>query len=265
MTSLPHLHSLWVGPELQYLERLCVASAKAAGHEFTIWSYEPETLKHVPDGIEVRDAADVMPRDRLICYRGSNSIALGANLWRIELLDQGYDCWVDMDLIFLGPLDFGDDYIFACEHGNRMNNAIMMAPAGSPLVEDLKSLARPNRRPPWYGPKKSLRYYWKRLRNGRMELEDYPWGTFSAGMLTYAITKNGLERYAHPIEVLHPVSWADARKVYEPAEVVEAMLTDETRTVHLWHSRLEGLRDAPPPKGSFIDKMCERFDIDPTY
>src|SRR3546814_12813843 len=41
---LVHLHSLWVGPRLNYLERLCLASAKAMGHDFTLWSYEPGAI-----------------------------------------------------------------------------------------------------------------------------------------------------------------------------------------------------------------------------
>ena len=65
-------------------------------------------------------------------------------------------------------------------------------------------------------------------------------------------------------EIFYPVRWKDARSVYEPAEVVEAMLTPETRAVHLWHSRLHGLRDNPPAPGSYIDLACKRFGIDPT-
>ncbi|NVD44751.1 hypothetical protein [Qipengyuania atrilutea] len=242
-----------------------MASAKAAGHEFTIWSYEPDKLQNVPPGTDLRDAAEVMPQERLLRYRDSGSVALGANLWRIELLDKGYGCWVDMDLVFLRPFDFGQDYIYGWEYEDWINNAILMAPQGSKMVDDLKKIPQPNRRPPWYGPKRSLAFYWSLLRNGGMELEDYPWGTFSAGLVTYVVKRNRLSHYASAPEVFYPVRWKDARKVYEPAEVVEAMLTEETRTVHLWHSRLEGLRDAPPPKGSFIDKMCERFGVDSTY
>jgi hypothetical protein len=56
--ALPHLHSLWVGNKLNYLERLCIASAKATGHEFTLWSYDPENLEGVPEGTNLRDAAE---------------------------------------------------------------------------------------------------------------------------------------------------------------------------------------------------------------
>lgn len=259
--NLPHLHSLWVGPRLDYLERLCLASANAAGHEFTLWSYDPDELEGVPPGTDLRNAAEIMPRERLLRYRDSGSIALGANLWRIELLAKGLGCWVDMDLIFLRPFDFETPYIYGWEYEGHINNAVLCAPAGSEMVAELQAIPQPNRCPPWYGPKRTLQFYWRRFREGRIELEDYPWGTFSAGLVTYVVKQKQLTDHAQQPEVFYPVRWKDARKLYEPAEVVEAMLTDQTRTVHMWHSRLQGLKEAPPAKGSFIAKMCERFDV----
>lgn len=262
MSALPHLHSLWVGPRLDYLERLCLASAQAMGHRFTLWSYDPSSLQGVPAGTDLRDAAEVMPKERLIRYRDSGSIALGANLWRIELLAQGLGCWVDMDFIFIKPFHDSDGYLFGWEHEGWLNNAVMLAPAGSQMVRDLQSIPRPNRRPPWFGPRRSLQFYWSRLRQGRMELEDYPWGTFSAGLLTHVVRKNKLEAHARAPEVFYPIRWKDAREVYGPAEQVEAMLSPQTRAVHLWHSRLQGLSETPPPKGSYIEKMCKAFAVD---
>lgn len=260
--TLPHLNSLWVGPRLDYLERLCLASAKAAGHDFTLWSYEPDELEGVPPGTNVRDAAEVMPRERLLRYRDSGSIALGANLWRIEMLAKGYGCWVDMDLIFLRPFDFDTPYIYGWEYEGHINNAVLGAPPGSTMVEQLQAIPQPNRCPPWYGPKRTLQFYWRRLREGTIELEDYPWGTFSAGLVTWVVKQEQLSHHAQPPEVFYPVRWKDARDLYEPAEIVEAMLSEETRTVHMWHSRLQGLKDAPPAKGSFIAKMCDRFGVE---
>ncbi|WP_120716541.1 hypothetical protein [Tsuneonella amylolytica] len=260
--TLPHLNSLWVGPRLDYLERLCLASARATGHEFTLWSYEPHELEGVPPGTDLRDAAEVMPRERLLRYRDSGSVALGANLWRIEMLAKGLGHWVDMDFIFLRPLAFPTPFVFGWEYENHINNAVLGAPANSAMVRDLQSIPQPNRCPPFYGPKRKLMFYWQRLREGRIELEDYPWGTFSAGLVTYVVKTNNLAHHAQPPDVFYPVRWKDARELYEPAEVVEGMLTERTVAVHMWHSRLEGLKDAPPPPGSFIAKMCDRFGVE---
>ncbi|MBK6414302.1 hypothetical protein [Sphingopyxis sp.] len=210
----------------------------------------------------MRDAAEVMPQERLLRYRDSGSVALGANLWRIELLAKGFGCWVDMDFIFLRPLKNDASYVFGLEYEGWINNAVIYAPADSALVSDLQSLPRPNMVPPWYGPRNRLKFLWRRWREGPIELEDYPWGTFSAGLLTHAIKRNKVMDQASSPEVFYPVRYKDALSLYQPANVVKAMLTERTRAVHMWHSRLQGLRDAPPAPGSFIDEMCLRFEVD---
>jgi hypothetical protein len=225
--SLVQFNSLWVGPPLGYLERLCLASAAAAGHQFTLWSYDPEKLEGVPPGTDLRDAAEVLPKNRLLRYRDNGSVQLGANLWRIELLAQGRGCWVDMDFIFLKPFDF-DDYIFGWEYENWINNAVLFAPKNSPMVADLQAIPQPNRCPPWYGPRNKLKFYWRRFREGHIGLEDLPWGTFSAGLVTYVVKRNKLQRHAQKPEVFYPVRWKDARSLYESAAVVEAMITPGT-------------------------------------
>ena len=261
--SLPHLNSLWVGPKLDYLERLCLASAKATGHEFTLWSYDPENLQCVPDGTDLRDAAEVMPQERLLRYRDSGSVALGANLWRIELQAKGFGCWVDMDLIFLRPFDFASEYIFGLEHEGWINNAVIQAPAASKLVSDLQTIPRANMVPPWWGPKNKAKFLWRRFREGLIELEDYPWGTFSAGLLTHAIRKNGLLGEAQTPDAFYPVRYKDALALYDAAHKVEKMVSENTRAVHMWNSRLGQFKNSPPPKGTYIDKMCQLYHVDP--
>ena len=261
-SPLVPLNSLWVGPRLGYLERLCLVSAIAAGHRFTLWSYDLANLAGVPSGVDLRDAAEVMPQELLLRYRDSGSVALGANLWRIELLAKGLGCWVDMDFIFLRPLEC-DDYIFGWEYEKWINNAVLFAPPHSQMVADLAAIPQPNQCPPWWGPRHRAKFYWRRLRGGHVGLEDYPWGTFSAGLVTHVVKRNGLLRYARTPDVFYPVRWKDAHALFEPAAVVESMLTASTRAVHMWHSRLHGLRDNPPAPGSYIDWACRHFGVDP--
>jgi hypothetical protein len=255
------LHSLWVGPQLGYLEQLCIRSAQALGHPFTLWCYAPRELVGVPAGAIVRDAAEILPQDQLVRYRANGSVALGSNIWRIELLARGLGCWVDMDLIFLHPLE-AKDYLFGLERHNSINNAVLFAKSDSPLVADLRALLRADRVPPWWGPRNRLKYYWQRLRGGLVGVEDFPWGTFGPGMLTYAVRRNGLLGEAAAIDVFYPLRYENAPALFEPAEVVEQMLTPATRAVHMWHSRLAHLAKQQPPPGSYLDKMCRKFSVD---
>ena len=129
------LNSLWVGDQLGILEQLCIRSALAAGHPFHLYSYEPSKLRGVPDGVEVRDAAEVMPRERMIAYAECNSYALGANFWRYELLGLGLGYWVDLDVLMLRPFDSNR---ITCSGPSRKERSI------------LPSCSRPRIRP-WYG------------------------------------------------------------------------------------------------------------------
>lgn len=259
---LERFNSLWVGNKLGYLERLCLTSALSVGHPFTLYSYDPEALEGVPAGVEIRDAAEILPREKLVTYSDTGSVALGANFWRYALLSRGVGYWVDMDFYFLKPFDFTEDYVFGWEYENWINNAVLRIPADSKMAEDLVDIPRPNRRPPWYGPRRSLLYYWERLRKGHMGVEDMPWGTYSSGLVTYVAKKHGVAQRAQPPSVFYPLRWKEARMLYGPAAEVEALLKPETRAVHMWHSRLVGLFDKPPPSGSYIDVACRKHGID---
>ena len=258
---LERLNSLWVGERLGYIEQLCLTSALAVGHSFTLYSYTPEVLRCVPDGIEIRDAREIMPEHKLVRYKDSGAVQLGANFFRYALLAQNLGYWVDMDFYFLKPLDFQKSYVFGWEYENWINNALLRIPAESKMVRDLCDIPQTNRRPPWYGPKSTLRYYWTRLTKGDVRVEDLPWGTFSSGMVTYIAKKYRVSDQAQKPEVFYPVRWKDARSLFGPAEIIEQMITPETRAVHMWYSRLVGLIDQAPPRGSYLDIVCRRYGI----
>jgi hypothetical protein len=255
------LNSLWVGERLGYVERLCLASALAVGHPFTLYSYTPSTVLNVPGGVELRDAREVMPEEKLIRYRDSGAVALGANFFRYYLLAKGLGFWVDMDLLFLKPLDFDDAYVFGWQDERLINNAVLRAPAKSDFVRDLCTLPKTNWRPAWFGPKRTLLYYWSRLMNGDVRVEDLPWGTFGPGLVTYAAKKHGLAGRAQKSVVFYPVKYTDAHALFGAADVIERMITPETRAVHLWNARLTGLKSKPPPRGSYLEAVCAQYDI----
>jgi len=260
VTSRPTINSLWVGDRLNFIERLCVQSALATGHGFRLFSYEPDKLQGVPDGVELRDAAEIMPRDKLITYADTGAVALGANFWRYHLLSKGFSPWCDMDLLFVRPFP-NDPYVFGWEHAGWINNAVMAAPPDSAFVHDLLNLPRPNVRPPWFGPRRSLLFYLRRLRTGYIGFEDMPWGTYSSGLVTHLVKKHSLTGAALSPTAFYPVEWADARTLYGPASRVERKITPETIAVHLWHSRLGELRLKPPPEDSYVGQMARKLGV----
>ena len=125
---LPRLNSLWIGEQLGYLEKLTLASALSVGHLFIIYSYTAEKLRGVPNGVEVRDANEVVPYQALAHYFEGGSAALGTDFFRYAMQAKGLGAWVDLDLYFIRPIDFDDDYLFGWEHRTSINGAVLRLP-----------------------------------------------------------------------------------------------------------------------------------------
>ena len=86
---LDRLNSLWIGDELGYMERLTLVSALSVGHPFTLYSYAPEKLRGVPNGVEVRDANEVVPYNTLARYFDGGWAALGTDFFRYAMQAKG--------------------------------------------------------------------------------------------------------------------------------------------------------------------------------
>jgi hypothetical protein len=113
---LDRLNSLWVGGALGAIERLSVVSALSVGHPFTIYSYAPEKLGAVPSGAEIRDAREVAPYESLASLLQG---AVASDFFRYALLAKGLGLWVDLDLVFLKPIDFAMTMSLAGKTKNR--------------------------------------------------------------------------------------------------------------------------------------------------
>ena len=109
---LETLNSLWIGDRLRYMEQLCILSALDLGHPFRLYSYTPEILRGVPTGVDLRDAREIMPIDKLVRDSGTGAVQPGSDIFRYILLTKESGYWVDMDFYFLKPLDFDEDYVF---------------------------------------------------------------------------------------------------------------------------------------------------------
>ncbi len=259
MALLP-LISLWVGKKLGYLEQMCARSGLAAGHAVHIYSYEPDALDGVPAGVEMHDAAEVMPRDRMVAHE-TGSFALGSDFWRYEMLAKGLGYWVDLDVLVLKPLDFPQPYVFGLEKTGPVNGAILLAPADSPLVRDFVELPTRPVCPPWYGPRTTLKYHYRTLTRGRPTAAELPWGTYGPRMITYLVKKHGLKDFILPPEILYPISWDEAHLLYDPSADIDAMLTPRTHAVHLYNSQLREFASSLPPEGSFLHRQFQRFGV----
>jgi hypothetical protein len=244
------------------MEQLSIASALAVGHPFTIYSYFPEVLRGVPKRAEIRDAREIFPYHRFSRYSDIGFSALGSDFFRYALLARNVGYWVDLDCYFLKPLDFQEKYVFGWEHEYSINGAVLHLPPDCDMTSELCSFPIPNWRPPFFGPKRSLMFYWKRLTNGVVNAEDLPWGSLGPSLITYLARKYNVANKAQSVNTFYPIKYKDARVVFEPSEVVQSMISLETRVVHMWHSRLGELIRSPPPVGSYLDAACRQHCIE---
>jgi hypothetical protein len=251
------LFTYWSFAPTTYIERLCLQSMLDMGHQVTAYSYEPHL--EVPAGVRVANAADILPRSRVI---DGPSPALFANLFRYVGLQRGLGTWIDADMLMLRGIPDMGEHIFGWEDEKLINNAIMRLPPNAPVLRDLVRhiTARVPIDPRWGWHKKA----WQVVRGfiGRpIPLGKMEWGVAGPDALTHFGRRYDLAKLAQPIEVFYPVPYSRAADVFNPDIDIEACFTPRTRTIHLWNSHIKDHKSTSPPAGSFIDRMCQRHRI----
>lgn len=244
--------SLWIGPALGAIERACILSALRVGHPFVLYCYRPPA--HVPDGVELRDAAEVIPEDRIIRHR-TGSAALFANRFRYELQRRGLGTWIDLDAYLLKPLDGDAPYLFGEYEPGRFNNAVLRLPPDSPLLPPLLELFEEKTVPPWLPWRATVAARWRLWRHGRSDLSQMPWGSAGPLALTHLVHAHGLSGLGLPQEVLYPVPWQEADWIRDPARPLETVISDRTTCIHVWNERIKAFKNEPAPPGSFLARL----------
>jgi hypothetical protein len=253
------LNAFWTGGDLSYVEQLCLSSAAAMGHDVDLWTYG--TIGNAPKGVTLRDGREVMPESMMIWHKQKNSPAIGADIFRLLLQEQGRGCYIDCDMLFLKPLADAD-HIFGWQSADSINNAIIKLPIGSPILADLRALlaAKPVILP-WWGPSTRLRQRCLGLVGRDRDLSELPWGSTGPKAITHFARKYGLVGLAKPKGVFYPLNWKDAEDIFKPAEVVTARITENTICVHLWNQMIRWCRNMAPLPGSFMWEQCVRFGV----
>ncbi|MBV8687054.1 MAG: hypothetical protein JOZ90_06150 [Alphaproteobacteria bacterium] len=246
-------NTLWIGPRLGLVERACLRSVRAQGHPLRLWCYErPEG---VPDGVEVRDAEEILPGAEIIRHQGG-SVALFANRFRYELMRRGFGLWVDCDLYLVRPLaGLPQGHLFGWAAPDHINTAVLRLPPDSPLLPPLLALFEERQVPPWLSRRARLAAWLRLKRSGRTGLGRMPWGAAGPLALTWLARQAGLDGEALPAPTFYPRHWDDARWILDPAVTLESVVGAETRAVHLWNELIKGFKDAPAPPGSFLARL----------
>lgn len=235
------------------MERACLNSVLRHGHEVTLYSYGQ--VDGVPDGVEVRNASDILPHDRIILH-SSGSPALFANWFRYELQRRALGTWIDCDIYLLSPLDGDALYLFGEEEeAGRINTGILRFPPDSPLLEPLLNLFEERSVPSWLPPRSRIAAWIRLLSTGRSGLSHMPWGSAGPKALSFLAHRHGLDRWARPPETFCPARWQDALWITDPAIGLDDVVGPATVAVHLWNERIKAVKARPAAPGSFLARL----------
>ena len=260
MPPLRPVVMLWIEGRLGLIERLSLASFKAAGHQVALYAYGEIT--DLPAGIDLRDARTILPEDAARTLRYANgSVALFSNLFRYELLRRGLGLWSDTDVVCLRPVAIDKPFVAGWESADYLNGAVLYAEPKSLFVHDAVAAFHSGEVPGWLPFHRAPVAKLRALVGQRVSAQHLPHGTFGPKGVTALARRHGLLPLAEPREVFYPLLPRRAREIFEPNAGLEARIKPETLAVHLWNEKLRDLKAVVPPRGSLLRDLCDRFGL----
>lgn len=200
------VNGLWISPDggpLSNLERLCIHSFCAHGHDFRLWTYGdlpnvPEISRGGGGKVEVRDGNEILSKDKIFRYRGS--FAGFSDCFRWELMRQKGGWYADMDIVCLRPFDFADEVVFVSA-GMGLQCCLFKFPKEHYIAEAMaESCAHPERIEPWDIGKYRLRKIGRWFQFWRSAYQKQSWGEIGGPKgWTRAAQHFGVSQDAKPI------------------------------------------------------------------
>jgi len=135
--------SFWDG-ELTTLERLCISSFLQNGATYNLYVYD--VPRGVPAGVVLKDASEVVSRERVFRYGtgfNAGSIAGFTNLFRYTLIHEQGGWWIDTDICCLQPFNFAEDEGFIAETSQTepffISSALFKGRRGSEVLANARA------------------------------------------------------------------------------------------------------------------------------
>ena len=244
--------TLWIGDALGPVERACLRSVMRHGHSLALYCYSKP--RGIPEGVEVRDASDVI-RQSAVFFQRNGSVAAFSDWFRYELQRRRAGTWVDTDVYLLRSLDMRAPYLLGEEEPGMINNAVLRLPADLPLLEPLLQLFEKRTTPRWLPWRSYLRARAEELVRGGVNLSRLPWGATGPVALTELMRRFDLTSLAHPSEVFNPMPWSKADWILNPQISLGDVTTERTVSVHLWNRCIESFKNTPAKSGSFLERL----------
>ena len=258
---------LWVQGALCYLEQLCVKSFLDNDQPVRLYVYND--VSRVPDGVEVRDANEVLPATEFVTHTRTGSVAPHADKFRYRMLLQEPDLiWADTDAYCRLPFQTDNGHFYGWQEEHEINNGVLRLPPESPTLMDLIAYTEdPYTIVPWLPPRQKKRLRQAQEAGTPLHAGEMPWGVWGPRALTWLLHKHGEEGNAFPRRVLYPIPYKDRRKMARPNRDMSELIQEDTASIHFYGRRMRDFLcvtyDGIAPENSLIGQLLIKHDIDP--
>jgi hypothetical protein len=258
----PDIVTFWYGP-LDALRLTCLKSQRAAGHQVTVYSFEP--IADLPDGIRNAEAEAILPHTFAEKLRPcepdgtwrDSTIVQFSDFFRMRLMAENAGLWLDTDVLLLKPieLDPAKPY-FAWERGRRLGNSVLYLPPDDPIVAAFTALSRQDElTPDWLGLRHRLIFALRKWRGRSTRLADIRVALYGPAALTALARRTGQLHHALPKKSFYAVH-SKPKRFFDPSDFSKLIGDPEISGFHL-SPKAHAKR--PPVPGSLYAWASERF------
>ncbi len=259
--------ALWMEGSLSFLEQLCLKSFVDAGHHVKLYHYGP--LQNVPDGIELADAADILPRTDFLQHQRTGSPALHSDLFRYWMLKSNDNMiWADTDAYCMKKFETPNGHFYGWESEKHINGGVLGLPKDCDTLRELLEFTSDEFAiPTWYSDEYTRELEEARDSGNPVHASEQPWGVWGPHAVTHFLHKTGEAKYALPQEGLYPFTYRDRRKMLKRNFDTTGIITENTYSVHLYgrrmRARLVEKEGGAPHHKSLLGRLIKKHGIIP--
>lgn len=257
---------LWVDGPLSFLEQLCIKSYLDVGQHVRLYTYG--TVTGIPEGVEQRDAREVLPDSEFITHGRTGSPAPHSDKFRYRMLAQEPDLiWADTDAYCLRPFTTENGHYYGYLEGEVAIGVLALPQDSETLGKLIEFTNDPYLIPPWLPPRHRKPLEAARQNGEPVNVPETLWGVWGPSALTWALRQTGEIKYALPEHVFYPLNYTRRRALARPGAKIEHFFKDDTVSIHLYGRRMRAIMrnkyDGQPDPDSLIGRLVEKHGIDP--
>lgn len=251
---------LWIGAELPLLARLCIKSYLDHGFSFRLLVYQ--TVKGVPDGVELFDAAQILPANEVI--RDTNGfLRQTIDRIRYRYLAKYGGFFTDLDNICLRPFEIAARPWFGLTRTDVASVATLSFPADHEAILLLSAYTDdPSTILPWDNDEQvKAKRQLAISSTSASERRARTLGIYDANAhLTRCLQHFDLFENAEPIQVFSPLHWSVWRHSFDGTYNLSSPIFKSSLTLHLFGSLVKQEPDALEQinEESIVAQLLER-------